>query len=177
MILYGAMNRWRIAGLMIILQLISAGLQAHPVHVSVLNIEYNASRKTLDFTFRFYKDDMELAIFHNYAIQVKLDSVGAPAKTEQLVNRYMNERFHINLNGKALDSLQYSRKVNDGPEIWLYYSIPVQGELKTLKVTNQLMMDLYFDQTNLVICGPKGKETAYELNYDKNEFTQDFSDK
>ena len=155
----------------------SSGTYAHPVHVSVLNIEYDESTSALRFTFRLFRDDMELAIYHNYAIQVSIDSVNTAMKAEQLMNKYLNERFILSMGGKDVDSLHFNRKVNDGIELWLYYSVPVAGKPGKIKVKNQLMMDLYFDQTNLVICGPRGKECAYQLVYNNNEFSHDFNDK
>ena len=149
---------------------------AHPEHFTVLNIEYDQQNAALHFTFRLFRDDMELAIYHNYAIQVSVDSTKTTRQAEELMNRYMRERFRVKMSGQEDDSLRFEKKVNDGIELWLYYSLPVKGNLAKMTVLDALMTDLFFDQTNLVICGSKGKEKAYQLSYDTVEFTHAFSD-
>lgn len=167
--------RW-LLGFLFLTCLAIVPVSAHPEHFSVLNIEYDAQASALRFTFRLFRDDMELAIYHNYAIQVSVDSSKSTARAEQLMNRYMWERFRVDLAGQETDSLHFDRKVNDGLELWLYYTMPVKGKPGKMTVKDALMTDLFFDQTNLVICGPKGKEKAYQLSYESVEFTHEFSE-
>jgi hypothetical protein len=148
--------------------------QTHPVHVTVLNIEYNLASGRMDLTFRVYKDDMELALYHNYQLQTTLDSTRAGWKSVNFLNRYINERVKMKINNKPVDTLVFEKTLYDGTNLWLYYSLKVKGNLQSLWLKNEMMMDLYFDQSNMVICGPTGKERAYMLKYDKNEMTHDY---
>lgn len=148
--------------------------QTHPVHVTVLNIELNSSSGRMDLTFRVYKDDMELALFHNYQLLTKLDSTKAGWKSVVYLNRYINDRVRVKVNNKAIDSLVFEKTLFDGTNLWLYYSLKIQGSVQNLWLKNEMMMDLYFDQSNMVICGPEGNERAYMLTYDKNEMQHDY---
>ena len=148
--------------------------QTHPVHVTVLNIEFDNSSGRMNLTFRVYKDDMELALFHNYEFLTTLDSTKKGSRPVSFLNRYINERIKLKVNHKTIDTLVFEKTLFDGTNLWLYYSLKIQGELQSIWLQNIMMMDLYFDQSNMVICGPIGKERAFMLSYDKNEMTYIF---
>ena len=148
--------------------------QSHPVHVTVLNIEFNTSSGRMDLTFRVYKDDMELALYHNYQLVTKLDSTKEGWKSVNLLNQYINDRVKLKVNNKLIDTLFFEKTLFDGTNLWLYYSFKIHGSLQNLWLKNEMMMDLYFDQSNMVICGPTGKERAYMLTYDKNELNHEY---
>src|SRR5271157_2894159 len=131
--------------------------QTHPVHVTVLNIELNSSSGRMDLTFRVYKDDMELALYHNYQLVTKLDSTKAGWKSVDYLNRYINERVKLKVNNKAIDTLVFEKTLFDGTNLWLYYSLKIQDSVQNIWLKNEMMMDLYFDQSNMVICGSTGK--------------------
>jgi hypothetical protein len=145
--------------------------QSHPVHVTVLNVEFNLESGRIDLTFRVYKDDMELALYHNYQLQTTLDSTKAGWKSVKYLNQYINDRVKLKVNNKAIDTLVFEKTLFDGTNLWLYYSLHISGSLQSLWLKDEMMMDLYFDQSNMVICGPTGMEKAYMLHYDKNEMT------
>jgi hypothetical protein len=148
--------------------------QTHPVHVTVLNIEFNQANGKIDLTFRVYKDDMELALFHNYQLQTTLDSTKAGWKSVSYLNRYINDKVKLKINNKQIDSLVFERTLWDGTNLWIYYSLKIPGNLQSIWLKNGMMMDLYFDQSNMIICGSTGKEKAYMLVYDRNEMSFDY---
>jgi hypothetical protein len=148
----------------------SADASAHPVHATVLNMQYNDVEKRFELMFRINKEDLQLAIFHNYekeAVAAADDSSGIYA----LEQRYIRNMFKISINDSSrYDSLIFLQKVDDAAWIWLYLNIMVPEEPRMLKIENMLMLDLFFDQSNLVICSFKGKEYSWALNYKKAEF-------
>jgi hypothetical protein len=149
-------------------------VKSHPVHVTVLNIEYNLASGKIDFTFRVYKDDMELALFHNYEVLSSLDTAKNGSRPIRFLNRYINERVKVKINNKQADSLVFEKTLWDGTNLWIYYSIKAQENPQNVWLKDEMMMDLYFDQSNMVICGTTGKEKAFLLVYDKNEMTYNY---
>jgi len=145
--------------------------KTHPVHVTVLNIEYNKASGKIDLTFRVYKDDMELALFHNYEVLSSLDTAKPTSKPIRFLNRYINDRVKMKINNKEADSLVFERTLWDGTNLWIYYSIKTGENPQVIWLKDAMMMDLYFDQSNMIICGPAGKEKAFMLVYDKNEIS------
>ncbi len=143
----------------------------HLVHVTVLNIEFNRNSGKMDLTFRVYKDDMELALFHNYEVLSSLDTAKPGSRPVSFLNKYINDRVKLKINNKQSDSLVFERTLWDGTNLWIYYSIKTVENPQTIWLKNAMMMDIYFDQSNMVICGQEGKEKAFMLVYDKNEMT------
>ncbi len=70
--------------------------------------------------------------------------------------------------------LNFVRKVQDEESIWLYYTCRLPSDnIKSFRLTNSLLLQLFDDQTNLVIVTYKGADTGYTFNYDnwKSEIT------
>jgi hypothetical protein len=148
----------------------SGVVMAHPVHATILNMQYNEAEKRFELIFRINKEDLQLAIFHNYeteAIAASDDTV----KVYTLEKRYIRNMFKVAVNDTSKDdSLVFQQKVNDSSWTWVYLNIPVPDTPMILKMENRLMLDLFFDQENLVICSYKGKEYSWALNYEKAGF-------
>jgi hypothetical protein len=77
--------------------------------------------------------------------------------------------FTLQINNNVPSKLVYKNKEINEDAIWLYYTIPVTGEVKELEIRNLLLMDIYEDQTNLVIIAINGKESGYRLDYHKQD--------
>src|SRR5882762_5937289 len=75
--------------------------EAHPVHVSVSEINYSEKDKALQITSRIFIDDLELSIRNNRK-EPEMDLL-APKNgltTDQLVSEYLKGHFKIKLDGK-----------------------------------------------------------------------------
>ena len=86
-----------------------------------------------------------------------------------LINGYMKDAFVVE-SGSTKLPLSFVRKDQDEESIWLYYTCPLpSNNIKSLMLTNSLLLQLFEDQTNLVIVTYKGADTGYTFNYDKLE--------
>lgn len=142
-------------------------LAAHPVHVSVTNLEINTARDTIYITQKMFTDDFDLLFYHLYEKNIKPVAGKEFSSNElSLVNGYMKDAFVIEA-GSAKLPLKFVKKVQDIESIWLYYTCPLPSKkIKTLMLTNSLLLQLFEDQTNLVIVTYKGGDTGYTFNYD-----------
>jgi len=138
---------------------------AHPVHVSVTNLEINPQQKEIAVTCKLFTDDFSLLFYHLFEKEVKPEATRDFSAGElTLVNRYMTAAFRLE-SGKSLLPLRYIRKEQDDQSIWLYYTCILPADrIKTLILTNALLLDLYEDQTNLVIVTRGKKERGITFN-------------
>ncbi len=146
--------------------LVSLLFVAHPIHVSVTSLEINTEKKELFISHKMFTDDFSLLFYHLYEknLQPQPGKDFTPVELE-VINGYMSEAFILDLGRNRLP-LRFVRKDQDDLSTWLYYS----GELpthhfKNLVLTNVLMLDLYEDQTNLVIVSDGRNEKGYTFNY------------
>ena len=149
--------------------LFSLSANYHPVHVSVLNIDYSSGKPSIDLAFKLFLSDIELAVAHNYNVALNLDKFKENSESTEQINKYVSALFTIRVNNNVPSELVYKGKELNEDAVWLYYTIPVKKRIKELWIRNLLLMDIYPDQTNLIITAINGKEVGYHLDYKKQE--------
>ena len=143
----------------------------HPVHVSLLNVDLDQKTGKIEIVFKFYSDDFERIIFNKYAIDLDITDKVDPGEKIDAINKYIDESFELSINGMKIDKWEYTgNQINEGA-IWLYYTNLWPGEMQKISITNGVMMDLYEDQTNLVIVNWFDQQNGYRLNNKNREIT------
>jgi hypothetical protein len=145
-------------------------IKAHPVHVSVCNIEFNIKGSTI--TIKLFSDDF------GTVLRNKFNEEFVPSRADEkpfrdYIANYVNSnlKITINRNRSLLFNYDYS-EVNEGA-IWLYFKTDKLYPVEKIKVENTLMLDLYEDQTNLVIVNFNGKQEGFRYNYKVRELDID----
>lgn len=141
----------------------------HPVHVSVMNMEYIEDEKSFSISIKTFKDDMEIAIYHRYGKIVNLSEIGQRATGNAFIEKYLLETIEIkydeNIIAPTIEEIIYN---DDGIHVKL--KSKANNNLDKISVLNTLLMDIYMDQTNLVIISYKNKEKGYKLDVKNNSF-------
>ncbi len=124
---------------------------AHPVHVALTSIEYRKEQQTFDIEFKVFSDDLEHAIAEKYNVALKLANTDETPNEKVYLNKYIAENFKFIVNGdKKLDLVSYGKKLSD-TAIWLHYRSKCSVPLKKVYIYNTILMDMWGDQTDLVI--------------------------
>jgi hypothetical protein len=136
----------------------------HPVHVSVTNIEIDTAKQKIDYSVRIFADDFAYAIEHLYEKDIALDD-GISDMEKEIVTDYTTKMFEIVINGtKCLPECQKIESMDNS--LWIFFNVRLtENDISSLKVINRLLLDLFFDQTNLTIVNLNGKQTGYTFNY------------
>lgn len=129
---------------------------AHPIHVSFCNLEIKDS--TMTIAIKLFKDDFQLALDHNYSKLVDMDNGNS-----KYIQSYINKMFTLKLNKDENLELKYLKSELNEDAIWLYYSSDIHN-IKKIELNNYLLLDIYSNQTNLVIVNYKGNQSGYRLN-------------
>jgi hypothetical protein len=81
----------------------------------------------------------------------------------------MKYRF-ILVSGNDTLKLDYKSKQQDDESLWLFYSGTLEKKnLTDLTVNNQMLLDLYMDQTNLVIVNNGATEKGLSFDWDNRQ--------
>lgn len=141
-------------------------LAAHPVHVSVTSIDVNTEKDTIFISQKMYAEDFDLLFYHLYEKTIKTTPGKDFSQNElSLINGYMKDAFVLE-SGSSRLPLNFVRKDQDEESIWLHYTCPLpSNNIKSLMLTNSLLLQLFEDQTNLVIVTYKGADTGYTFTY------------
>lgn len=146
----------------------------HPLHISVTEIEHDANKEALEMTMRIFLDDLESSI-RNDLQKPGLD-ITAPVPehtTDQLLEDYLQKHFKINANGKKL-KYQYLGHEVELPVIYLYVQASNVKKVKDITIYNDIIMETYDDQANLVHVKVHGKVKSLKLSVDKKQDSLDF---
>ncbi len=146
------------------LVLISAKPIDHPFHVSVLEINHNASDKNLEISCKIFTDDFEKILTKNY--KTKVDLINAPNKSamDSLVKKYVQSHLAIKINGKPV-IFTYVGFENDKEAAYSYFEVNNTLSATNIEITNNLMYDQFDDQVNIMHIIVGGKRKSNKLTY------------
>jgi hypothetical protein len=138
----------------------------HPVHVAISSVEID-STGVVRVSHKFYIDDFSLLFWHLYEKNIKpSDSVGFSENELAFVNGYLNEAFGLRCSGEGNIRMEYEGKDQDGEYLWIKYKGQMPADFgSAFTLTDEIMFDLNFDQTNLVIVSCGKFEQGYTFNY------------
>jgi hypothetical protein len=143
-------------------------IAAHPIHVSVTSLDINTEKDTIFISQKMYTEDFKLLFEHLYEKNIApLPGKALSQADLALINGYMKDAFVVE-SGSTKLPLSFIRKDQDEESIWLYYTCSMpSNNISSLVLTNSLLLQLFEDQTNLVIVTYKGADTGYTFTYDK----------
>jgi hypothetical protein len=134
----------------ILVAILSSSFLLHPIHVSVCDVELDRDKQRLEMTMRMFTDDLELQI-RNELNEPTMDILNPPAdyNTDKLLENYLNRHFKVAVNGKKVDYKYLGHEVEAG-SIYCYMMVSDVTELQKLSITNDILLETYDDQVNLV---------------------------
>ncbi len=125
----------------------------HPVHFSVVNMEFNEQNQAFDISIKLFADDFEKIVNKNYNVVLNLGKENQLKDCNNYIDRYVKKNFVVVFDKKAVSKKMTQKKVivkSKEKSVWLYYELQSKKPHKVL-VRNTLMNDLYNDQKNLFI--------------------------
>jgi hypothetical protein len=139
------------------------GVGVHAFHTSLTEIQYNSKEKSLEISIRMFTDDLEMALTKANNGQ-KIMIGGKNDNSEAVLNKYIQQHFAIITPQKQKKTLTVLGKEIEGDATWVYVEIPNSQDLKGHILYNNLMQELFDDQTNLVNFVYLGNKKTYLFN-------------
>lgn len=128
----------------------------HKYYVGYTELAFKPDDQRLEISVRLFSDDVETALERNGHGQVVL------AENDTLdgaLRDYFVKNFRLMANSRPLE-LNYLGKQVEFESTWFYLSVEEVKRLKRLSLTNELLMDVYPEQTHLVRFSTGGKEES-----------------
>lgn len=146
--------------------LFSVPSAAHPLHLSITNILYENGK--LNIQMKTFRDDWEVGYFHYHGIPV--DFTDPSGREIPWFREYLKKSFRIS-SGKEIPSLSLEidsiSLEEDAMTIEMHALVPESPN--SLYIYNTLLIDIYPDQTNLVIFVSGKKETGIKFDIKKHD--------
>ncbi len=144
----------------------------HPIHVSICNIELNNTENTVSI--KLFKDDFALALKNNYQVEVQMEKAD-DNNNSQIISKYVNSFLQIKFSNNKIMDLDYKYSELNEDAIWIHFRAEKIFQATNLRIKNTLMLDLWDDQTNLLIISFNGKEKGYRFNRKEVEIEIDLN--
>lgn len=149
---------------------------AHPLHVSVTEIGYDEKEKELEIIMRIFVDDLETSIRAERKTP-ELDLLTPTGVTlDQLLESYVMPKFSVRLDAKEQKTKYLGHEV-DGEAILCYIQVSNVKKWKTIEVRNEVIMEMFDDQSNLVHVTVRGEVRSLRLLREKSSGSITFTSK
>ncbi len=145
-------------------------ISAHPIHVSVVNIDYISDSNRIDLSVRLFYDDFQSLI--NYKYDTELDftrRTRLTSKEQKAIIDYIASSLILSDENAGIIKTRFTGWRIEDMSVWLYFCANEISDLNRISIKNTLMLDLFTDQKNLVIAGKGDKQLAFE--FDKRSHT------
>ena len=146
----------------------------HPIHISTVEISHNATDKTLEITCKIFWDDFETILTKkNNNQRVDLTNEKNVQANNKLVAAYINNHLTVTVDGKPL-SLNFIGFEKEDIVVYSYLEVTNINSLKNVSINNNLMHDMFDDQTNIVHVIFNGNRKSTKLDYPSTAFKIEF---
>ncbi|AXT50967.1 peptidase E [Aquimarina sp. BL5] len=152
----------------VLLVFVSSFTVLHKFYVSVTQIEYNEEQKSLQIISRIFIDDIEEVLRKRYDETIELVSEKQEAKVDQYLSTYLNQKLVITVNGQEV-FFNFLGKEYDNDLVLCYLEVENVTSLEKITVSNQVLMDFFDEQQNIVHVkkGKNRKSLILEKEKDK----------
>ena len=131
----------------------------HPVHFSYGRLTVEG--RTLTLRLRLFRDDIAQALATFGSVPVRMAS---NAHTDALFASYFNERAFVATDGARLRGVVVAS--GEDAEMWWYdVRFTATRDVRTLRVRNGVLFDLYADQSNIVKVVHFPSERQFALSF------------
>jgi len=121
----------------------------HKFYLSVTNIEYSETDKSLQIISRIFIDDFQLLLKERYDYNEELASDKETKKAETLIAKYFSEKLSVTINGE-LKQLHFLGKEYEDDMIICYIEITKIEEVESISIQNTMLFDVLEDQQNII---------------------------
>ena len=135
----------------------------HKYYVSLCEIEYIGAQQSLQVTLGANLEDLEFTLNKNSGKQLNLASKTEIENVDTYFKKYLEEHLLIAVNSKNM-TYKYLGKEYDGDVVRFYLEINDIKELKSIEVTNNILIENFPDQKNIIKIKVKNFNKTFYLS-------------
>ncbi|SDR84124.1 hypothetical protein SAMN05216503_1120 [Polaribacter sp. KT25b] len=151
--------------LLLIIPLLS--FSAHKYYLSLTQINYKPEAKSVQIIINVFMDDIETALNKDYSIDLRLDTKKELKDNDVYFKKYLKEKLKFKIDGVAKEFI-FIGKEYESDLVYFYLEIENINELKTIEVTNKLLIEHFPQQQNLTKCKLGKKHKSVLLTKQEN---------
>jgi hypothetical protein len=141
---------------------------AHPVHVTLMSVEYSSDSKAFNVFLKVYWDDLLLDYKLLTGLAPDNDTSGNKEVTEKIITDYVKDRVQIFAGKTKLEGVIKDFSLS-GNELKMNLLFGDQTKSRMFLIRNSILTDIYKDQSNLLIFRYGSFEEGIKLTPEKSE--------
>ncbi|WP_163717211.1 DUF6702 family protein [Mangrovibacterium lignilyticum] len=123
--------------------------KAHPFHVSMCEVKYNADEQRLEIALKIFIDDLNMALSKSGIEDQHFGEADEKEDADLILKTYLQKVLLLTINSEEKE-LNYLGKDFDGSSLWAYIEVDNVASIQTFEATNTLFFELYKDQQNII---------------------------
>ena len=139
----------------------------HKYYVSITEADYNAKSKTFEISIKFIGHDLEKVLANAGAPELHLGTPKEIQNADEYLMKYINQRFHMVVDGKSLNYNFVGKEVNNDDFIYCYMESNKVETPKKVTIKNTLLTEIFSEQANTVYLKVGNQKINYLLNKGK----------
>ncbi len=141
-----------------------SGAPAHPLYISVTEINHNTKDRILEVSCKVFTNDFEAVLEKMSGSRVDLSAAATKAATDKLIDAYVEKHLRLKVDGKpVLLHFVGSEQENDGT--WSYFQVNDVPAVKRIDAVNELLYDSFNQQINIMHVTVGGVRKSFRLDY------------
>lgn len=137
--------------------------------MSLTQINYKNDAKSIQIIINVFIDDIETALNKDYKIDLQLTTTKELKDNDTYFEKYLNKKMLFKVDGVS-KNFTYIGKEYDGDLVYFYLEIEDISQLKTIDVTNNILISHFPKQQNLTKCKLGNKNKSILLTKQENSF-------
>ncbi|MEO1261620.1 MAG: DUF6702 family protein [Bacteroidota bacterium] len=123
----------------------------HDIHLSKCAITYQESTNIIDIQWHIWLDDLELGLEKSGIGSLQLLTGNEDENADEKLLEYLRSKMKLYINDQPV---QFTWKEKESSEdllaVWVHLEVKNVTSLNSIKVQNNILMEIYNDQQNIV---------------------------
>lgn len=150
--------------LLLLIPLLS--FSTHKYYLSLTQINFKKEAKSLQIITNVFMDDIEEALNKDYNIDLQLTTKQELKNNDIYFEKYLKNKLSFNVDGVE-KQFNYLGKEYDGELVFFYVEIENIEKVESIKITNEILIQHFPEQKNLVKTKVGKKNRSIILNKDQ----------
>jgi hypothetical protein len=147
--------------------------KAHPLYVTVTEINHNAKDKTLEISCKIFTNDFEATLEKVYHLKTDLSDPKYKNDADKLVSDYIRKHFQVKIDGRPV-ALEFVGSEKQTDATWSYFQVNNVVSLKRLDVMNNLLYETFEGQIGIMHVTVSGNRKSTKISSPEANATFEF---
>lgn len=141
----------------------------HDFHLSKCDVIYSRTDRAFQMSLHLFIDDLEAALSAKGHSELGICTPQESSEGEDLMYRYIIDHLQIDIDGKTVIPGWVGKELSDDlAGVWCYLEIFSAEATQSISIRNNLLIEIYADQRNIVKIQHSEDQKAYFLFDNKN---------